>query len=196
MGREQPATFYDSRMSEMMKPLETSRWRGLYQTVANLLPPAEMAGAVADLGCGTGRFAELLRRRGYQSYWGVDFSAVRIEEARRYVPQYPFDIGDLFDSAVVERFSEFSTFVVTEVLEHVERDVELLESLPLGAWVVLSVPSYDSDGHVRHFRNKRQVESRYGTALDIVQLRVEGRRRHLTRLPGAHRIYVAAGRRR
>jgi len=53
------------------------------------------AGAsVADLGCGSGAFTQLLRLRGF-IVQGVDISPKLIELARRKYPDIPFHVGDV-----------------------------------------------------------------------------------------------------
>ena len=157
------AEFYDENLENFLLPLEKSPWLDLYQVAATLVPTPSCR--VADLGCGTGRFARLLTYHGVTSYWGVDFSPNRIDEARRYVPEVEFEVGDLREARIRARFPEFDTFIVTEVLEHIEDDVGLLASLPQGALVVYSVPTYDAAAHVRIFEDVDAIHRRYGSLL-------------------------------
>ena len=167
MGNEQPAAYYDSHLTGVSKPLEQSPWLAVYAVTANLLPPAEQDPLIADLGCGTGRLAKLLWSRGYRHYWGVDFSPARIAEATRYVPGANFEVGDLFDGAMRERFAELDAFVALEILEHVEGDIELVQAIPAGRTVVFSVPNYDSAGHVRTFDGVDDARARYDHLLSF-----------------------------
>src|SRR5687767_5497612 len=97
MGSERGPDYYDAKMTRVSEPLESSPWRSVYEKATELLPAPPVLGeqTIADIGCGTGRFAELLRRRGYTRYWGIDFSPARVAEARRYVPQFEFVVGDV-----------------------------------------------------------------------------------------------------
>jgi glycosyltransferase involved in cell wall biosynthesis/SAM-dependent methyltransferase len=167
VGREQGPEFYDGRLQRVMLPLEQSPWLDLYQMTLTLLPPGDVS--IADLGCGTGRFAKLLQLNGYTRYLGIDFSARRIEEARSYVPSFRFEVGNVFDPDLRSLCRDCDVFVLTEVLEHIEDDRELIRSIPEGRLVVFSVPSFNSAGHVRRFEGHEQVRERYGDLLDFSQ---------------------------
>ena len=95
MGSEQGADFYDNRMGRVGLPYEESPWRPIYDTIVGYLP-SDRSTRIVDVGCGTGRCAEAIRRAGYHNYHGFDFSPVRIEEARRYVPSLIFSVLDVF----------------------------------------------------------------------------------------------------
>lgn len=177
MGREQTADFYDGRMTKVSLPLEQSPWLTVYSITADLLPLAKQSVPIADLGCGTGRLAKLLHSQGHERYWGIDFSQERIDEARRYVPEFSFDVGDVFDPAVQRHFTEFGAFIALELLEHIDDDLPLLEALPPRATVLFSVPNYDSAGHVRMFPSANDAARRYGRLLDIDSQAVLPRRK-------------------
>lgn len=165
MGSEKGPTYYNTHMERALLPLAESPWRQVYETAVELLP--SLTEGIADLGCGTGRFAQLLYQNGCRNYWGVDFSEVRIEEARRTVPEFEFTVGGLLDPDVRERLRDFRTFVLLEVLEHLSQDREILESLPRGSTVVFSVPNFDSSAHVRHYPSVKAVHDLYADLLDF-----------------------------
>lgn len=167
MGREQGPDYYDTHLERVLLPLETSPWLPVYQAAVSLLPLPTDNPSLADLGCGTGRCARLLKERGYRDYWGVDFSSARVAEARRYVPGWRFDVGDLFAPDVQEQIQRRDTFIVLEVLEHLREDLALLRTLPTGAVVVFSVPTYDSAAHVRRFVDVDVASSRYETVVEL-----------------------------
>ena len=56
-------------------------------------------GLIADLGCGSGRFAALLLRAGY-GVWGVDLSEAMIAMARGNAPEAEFEIASLLDAGI------------------------------------------------------------------------------------------------
>jgi 2-polyprenyl-3-methyl-5-hydroxy-6-metoxy-1,4-benzoquinol methylase len=192
MGVEQGPEFYDGRLGQVCVELETSPWLRLYTMVLSVMPPPS-AGPVADLGCGTGRFAKLLQQNGYTDYWGVDFSEKRVEEARRYVPEFEFEVANLFDPAVLDRLANFRVFTIIEVLEHVNDDLGLLSRLPSGGQVVLSVPNFDSAGHVRCFEDVESVIARYE---DLVDFTGGPRLTKVGEKNQANRTFVVAGVRR
>jgi 2-polyprenyl-3-methyl-5-hydroxy-6-metoxy-1,4-benzoquinol methylase len=190
-GRERRPEFYDGRMQRVKLPLEQSPWLDLYQMTLTLLPPGDVS--IVDLGCGTGRFAKLLQLNGYTRYFGIDFSVRRIEEARSYVPSFRFEVGNVFDPSLRSLCQDYDVFVLTEVLEHLEDDRGLIRSIPKGRLVVLSVPNFDSAGHVRRFEGHEQVRERYGDLLDFSQ---GGSFTNVRVRRPEHRIFVSSACRR
>lgn len=191
MGEEMSAEHYDAALERVLLPLEQSPWLGVYAQAADFL--ATGSGAIADVACGTGRLARLLRLRGEHDYWGVDFSTARIDEARQYVPEATFDVGDLYDQHVRERLGDFDRVVALEILEHIEDDLGVLAAIKPGALVVFSVPNYDSAAHLRTFTSPAAACERYE---HLLALKPE----HSAVLPRARRpnkqIFILAGRRR
>lgn len=125
---------------------------------------------LVDIGCGPGQFAQFLFDSGYSDYTGIDHSPVAIEMSRNRVPAWNdrFIVADAFtlDSLA----GSYEAAVMFEVLEHIERDLDLLATLPSGVHTVFSVPSYGSASHVRSFSSSRQVRKRYETIIDIASL--------------------------
>lgn len=169
MGSEKGSDYYDSHLSRVKLPLEESPWRDVYEIAASLLPAPDNHPNIADLGCGTGRFAKLLFNRGYEKYWGIDFSEARIKEARQYVPQFDFSVGNLLSEKIHAKFAEFNVFVILEVLEHINSDCDLLSKIPEGKPVIFSVPNYDSAAHVRYFNDSDEIVHRYSMLLNFCQ---------------------------
>lgn len=190
MGEEKPAEHYDAALERVSLPLEESPWLGVYAQTADFL--ATGSGPIADVGCGTGRLARLLWLRNEREYWGVDFSAGRVAEAQRYVPDFQFEVGDVYDSKVRERLLGFSRIVALEILEHIDDDLGTIEAIPSGSLVVFSVPNYDSAGHVRTFEDPEAAVERYKGLMDISA-------EHAAVLPRARKpskkIFIFAGRR-
>lgn len=115
-----------------------------------------------DIGCGPGQFATLLLSRlPYLSYTGIDFSPVAVEQGRVRCPQGEFVHADIVRSEILGNL-EYDTAICTEFLEHVERDLFVLESLKPGVLFLGSVPNFGSFSHVRHFSDAAAVAQRYG----------------------------------
>jgi 2-polyprenyl-3-methyl-5-hydroxy-6-metoxy-1,4-benzoquinol methylase len=165
MGEEKAVDYYDEALDRVSLPLEESPWLGVYAQAADFL--AAGSGPIADVGCGTGRLARLLWLRGEHDYWGIDFSPVRIKEARRYVPEAQFTVGDVYAGHVRERIRGFYRVVALEILEHIQDDLGVIEAMPSGALVVFSVPTYDSAAHVRSFDSPKEAAHRYAELLDL-----------------------------
>ena len=75
--------FYEERADEFNETRERP-WRGwktLFDRIANLIAPSPV---ILDLGCGNGRFARFLERRGEPfTYYGVDASPLALEHAKK-----------------------------------------------------------------------------------------------------------------
>lgn len=165
------APFYDVAMTAAgepaMLPLEASPWLGLYQWASWLIP---WGCPVVDLGCGTGRFAEQIRRREQTTnFEGIDFSSAAIAECRRYVPEWSdkFRVEDLRDwQPCPERLSN-TVYTCLETLEHLEDDMSLVRRIPVGHQFVFSVPNFGGEAHLRTFQNVSDAWLRYGQLLDV-----------------------------
>ena len=163
MNAEREADFYDEALHNPRHaswlPLTDTPYRPLFEATARLIPDDL---DVVELGCGTGRLAALIAPR-MRSYVGLDFSARRLEEARRYAPGLDFRLADLRTDPIPPA----GLYVANEVLEHLTDDLGLLRRLPSGSQVVLSVPSFDSEAHIRCFQVWGEARARYAPLLDI-----------------------------
>ncbi len=60
--------------------------------------------------------------------------------------------------------------LMSEFLEHIEKDIQLMQDLQRMAYdqpIAISVPTFDDPGHVRHFKTVEEAEARYGPYIDI-----------------------------
>lgn len=149
---EQPSAWYDEFYEDEPDGSD-ERYAELYKRAALLIPVGSM---VVDLGCGTGRFAKYALRRA-SSYHGIDFSPVAIRSARLHEPGATFEVGDL----TTMKFPRANVYVLLEVLEHIEDDLGVMRRIPIDSTLIVSVPSYDSASHVRHFDSETQAAKRY-----------------------------------
>jgi len=166
--------FYDWAMTgdgePAMLPLDQSPWLELYRQVSWMIPRSH---PVVDLGCGTGRFAEQLRRREHCRYHGIDFSPAAVEEARSYVPQSDgdwepsFEVADLREWQPDPDAATTTVFVCLETLEHLEDDTDLVRRIPVGHDFIFSVPNYGGEAHLRVFQNVSDAWERYGHLLEF-----------------------------
>ena len=76
------------------------------------------------------------------------------------VPDYQFVLADAYTT---ELFADaaYDTVVCTEFLEHLDRDVEVLQRIRAST-VLGTVPNYDAEAHVHVFPTKDDVVERYG----------------------------------
>ena len=142
-------------------------WQRGLEIIASLGQPD-----VLDIGCGPGQFANLLYDNGVTAYTGIDHSAEAVKLARQNVPalEDKFIVGDVFSPGILPKC--FDITVLFEVLEHMERDLDLLALFPGGKRVLFSVPSYSSPSHVRRFKTSQSVMKRYQKIVDIISLDV------------------------
>ena len=177
------APWYDAVLegSRAMAPLEESSALPVYEVAARFVPGRL---TVVDLGCGTGRFSELLLTRGQFKYHGYDFAPAVVAEAKRYSPGGIFQVADLREWEHGSDLPDEVCYVLLEVLEHLADDRDLLSRLAPGQPVVFSVPNFHSESHVRRFLQPRHVFERYGDLLDFtawqsVAFPTPGRRIHV-----------------
>jgi len=122
--------------------------------------------ATLEVGCGSGAFAHMLMVKTNIAYFGFDFSEKAIDLAiRRTSRSEILFVGDALDKKCYE--GDFDTVVCTEVLEHIERDRDVIALWPKGTFCVCSVPNFDSPSHVRYFNSINEVIGRYG---DLIQI--------------------------
>ena len=173
-SKEASSVYYDAVYSSSQKyvqPAEDSIYVPIWLRIQEMLQKQEVR-SILDLGCGPGQFAEYISERLPQiQYTGLDFSSVAIFEAKKRCPKFLFKKRKL----PISNFNDlpaFDSVVCTEVLEHVEQDIEILAQIPPATFIVASVPNFDSFGHVRIFLSEEEVRHRYDQVLD--NLEIEG----------------------
>ena len=162
MGKEQPAEFYTGK-GYSLSAIKTMQV--LYDHVADLL--SHKQDPILDLGCGPGCLAKVLKERGYCNYNGLDFSEDMISSAQMRVPGVLFIQANILEEETWKLYGVFGVFILLEVLEHIEEDLLVLEKIPVGKTVILSVPNFNHEAHVRCFYNMEDVLKRYKKLLYI-----------------------------
>lgn len=159
--------FYDALLENPRTPYlgdpELSPYLPMYRAAAALVPDGA---SVVELGCGTGRLAGILIRQGHE-YTGIDFAPALVAEARRYNGGRGRFLVDDLRRAVVPAAD---CYVATEVFEHLDNDIGMINRLPIGSTLVISVPSFDSESHVRFFADRESARARYGEVIAIDHL--------------------------
>lgn len=141
----------------------SSRYYPLYQRVCGLVARAGI-GSVLEVGCGSGVLANMLIDAG-MVYAGFDISPIAIRKAQALNAAGRFFVAGATDPAAYAH--PYQGIVCCEVLEHIDADLEAIGLWASGAECVCSVPNFDYESHVRHFRSEREVIERYGRLLDI-----------------------------
>lgn len=118
---------------------------------------------ICEIGCGSGQFANLLFDNGYTKYSGVDFSSRAIELAKKANKDYAdkFFCENAFTYLQSHKNENNELFIMFEVLEHINSDLELLNMFPCGSNIIFSVPNFKSFNHIRTFDNLAAIQSRY-----------------------------------
>lgn len=187
-GCEQDADFYDRRFRErehLSRHYSESHYYPVWTVLADRMLRAGVR-SILDIGCGPGQMAALLRDRGLTRYHGIDFSPERIAHARVLCPEFAFTTTNVLETHRW-RDCDYDAVLCTEFLEHVERDLDVLDAIRPLTRCYLTVPSYPAAGHVRHFRNREEVVARYGPCfadLEVVE--------HQATLRGG-RIFIMEG---
>ena len=135
---------------------------------------------IIDIGCGPGHFPKVLDQEGFfkkkskNLYFGYDFSSKAISMARNLNDSSG---ATFFERDVVANENAFYealdddggkiVYCSFEFLEHVESDLLVLSRLEKGSKILASVPSFDSAGHVRFFKNLEEVSHRYSTFISF-----------------------------
>lgn len=123
--------------------------------------------SVLEVGCGTGGFAHFLMTKTTVEYHGFDFSRVAVEKAvARTNRQDAFFEADATARSTYDG-RHYDCIACTEVLEHIEQDLEVISNWKTGVFCVCSVPNFDSETHARFFHSAEEVRTRYGQLIDI-----------------------------
>ena len=157
MFKEKPASFYTG---QGYLKVGRNRYRLLYNEIINLLPKPNECPPIIDLGCGVGYFAEILYKKGYRKYIGIDFSKHMIKYAKKNVPGYEYVLLDVYDDQLEEFAKKYEMFIMLETLEHITDDIGVLKKLS-NSIIIGSVPNANSKGHVRTFDGIGDVFNRY-----------------------------------
>lgn len=161
-GKERGPKWYDQTFQNndhWKEHYTKSRYYPIWTVIADRLIRAKSK-SVLDIGCGSGQVASLLRDKGLARYLGLDFSSTRIQQAREVCPEFDFVVADAFQTDLLDAH-EYDTVVCTEFLEHVNRDLEIVDRIHTGSYLCASVPSFPYKSHVRHFENEQQIRDRY-----------------------------------
>lgn len=132
---------------DLLHDLDDSHWWILgRQTIigglADELLKRERASVIVDVGCGTG--GTLASLSGRYTCIGVDPSERAIGYARVKYPTLDYRVGTV-PGAVAETMPHTSLFLMLDILEHVQKDAELLRSVVAtassGSNILITVPA-------------------------------------------------------
>jgi 2-polyprenyl-3-methyl-5-hydroxy-6-metoxy-1,4-benzoquinol methylase len=166
MGVEMDETYYDEKFTnfkDFQNHYKDSwyyvHWTQIIKYLRGFNQPK-----ILEIGCGTGQLAHYLNDEGYLNYSGFDFSSKAIEIAKERV-DLNFFLGNALDEASFK--VDYDLIICTEVLEHIENDIIVLQNIINGKDIIFSVPNFDEKSHVRWFTSERQIKKRYYKYIDI-----------------------------
>lgn len=131
----------------------------------------DRSSSILEIACGAGQFAGMLFDNGFTNYVGFDFSEEGVSLAKANNPQFAdlFLVDDAFTSELLGK--QYDLVICFEMLEHISKDLELLERVRPGTPVLLSVPNFDDPYHVRYFRTAAEVRKRYQKVIHISDIK-------------------------
>jgi SAM-dependent methyltransferase len=181
--KEKNSEYYDRVYSRedspyMLPPNELELYYAMWKEAAAIIGREERRFVknrwkrnVVDIGCGPGHFARVLIDEGMfhrevYSYTGYDFSTVSIRMAKKMADnnRCEFILKDVVKEDLSRRWPNLGSkaiYVSFEFLEHVDKDIDVIKKIPSGSIFIFSVPNFDSDGHVRFFKDAEEVRGRY-----------------------------------
>jgi cyclopropane fatty-acyl-phospholipid synthase-like methyltransferase len=164
-GKEKATEFYDRLHSKLNDDSARAIYYPLFREVVNQIR-LHGSRSVLEVGCGNGFLGEMVMQRSKAAYRGFDFSEVAVKNAGRRTGQpKAFFVGDARDAQSYA--SEYDTIICTEVLEHIDADLDVVRNWSPRTWCVCTVPNFDWDSHVRFFRSTAEVRERYGEFIAI-----------------------------
>jgi len=117
------------------------RYDHIYEEVGKLVGNDK----ALDIGCGQGALNQYI-----MNYDGFD------------MVKNPYRVADIYK----EEYGDYEVYIMLEVLEHMLRDKEVIEKIPVGKKIVFSVPSFDCPPHVRQY-TEQTVQWRYRNLIKI-----------------------------
>jgi len=141
---EQKAEYYNQILKSNHN---MSRYEDITKKVAEWA-----SGNVLEIGCGTAELQYYVN-----NYYGFDFS----DEAVKIANNPHVWKADAYK----EDFGNYDTYVLTEVLEHLD-DIKIISKIPANKNIIFSVPSFTDPAHVRTY-SKKTIEERFNKYIKI-----------------------------
>ena len=141
---------------------------------------------ILEIGCGVGQFANMLFDYGFTNYTGFDYAAEAVTLAKKNNSKQAdhFFVADAFQTELIE--GQYGLIICFEVLEHIQKDLELLQHIRSGTHLLLSVPNFNDPYHVRYFGSTEEVRERYQQVMRISDI-------HISRINEHNCLYYVLG---
>ena len=152
--------------------------RSLARLIRHELESVEIS-TLLDVGCGDGSKLAMLGLRPDCRVVGVDVSEAALALARATFTTGVFQSLDVEKEALPGRFD---VAICSEVLEHLESDVEALNNIreACAGLLIISVPAKPLDsigrqvGHVRHYTKRELHEKLTAAGFEVIRMRSWG----------------------
>jgi glycosyltransferase involved in cell wall biosynthesis len=149
---EKGAEYYDKLFE---KDSDMSRYEEIYKKIEKIVGE----GSVLDVGCGLAQLSKHVK-----NYRGFDIAKKTIK--KKQGEGLDVWVGDALNE---KSYKSAEYYTILEVLEHIQKDKEVLESITEGQKIILSVPSFDDPSHVRYF-DEDFLRKRYEGIIDIFNI--------------------------
>lgn len=136
----------DAEVFRVHADVEQRHWwfsarRAILRSIVEAVVPPGRSHRVLDLGCGVGATAPAFAAD--YTYVGYEPSALAADFARSTYPGVEFHVGTA--AAAADDLSRADVVLLTDVIEHVEDDRELLNetvgAMAVGSWLLVTVPA-------------------------------------------------------
>jgi SAM-dependent methyltransferase len=124
---------------------------------------------VADLGCGAGNFVSVMLEKGMrpEMYIGIDSNFKQISTAKAAYPGWKFVYGDLSDDRVRAEYERYGAFLMLNLIDALEDDLDFLGRFPEGKPLIFSLPQSQREGSRRFFESGQEIRERYSSILNL-----------------------------
>lgn len=160
-NQEAPADFYDKVFKRGAYLKHPGRAR-VYEWIVGCIKKNGLEDLrLLDVGCGPGGLSALAQGSGIRID-GYDFSHEAIDQFKSANLGCEAYYGNFsVDPSFLDILSNYDVIVMSEVLEHIQDDLQLLKKIPHGKRVIITVPHFSDKSHVRFFDSLEDASNYY-----------------------------------
>jgi 2-polyprenyl-3-methyl-5-hydroxy-6-metoxy-1,4-benzoquinol methylase len=143
---------------------DQTRYHAIYDRILEWVKDKENP-RVLEVGCGCSDLSIMMVNNNIP-YQGFDFSQKALDQLAKKSPatREKCKLANAYDD---ENYSgDYNTVVAVEVMEHLD-DLRVLENIPPGKNVILSLPDYMAWSHLRVYESETKIRERFDKLLDI-----------------------------
>lgn len=159
MGEHRDEKWYGDVYKNLgMNPFDTDpifHWRA--DIISTLIKPEEK---VFEFACGGTLIAQKTKCKEYT--WS-DFLDLAIDNAKR-------KLSCIIEKRDIEKdLPDWNNYdvIISVSWEHLEKDIDIIKSIPTGKRIIMSCPTIDADDHIRILDTKEKILERYGDLIEI-----------------------------